>query len=123
MPSEGEVLEINGATVEIEKCSHAGCKAGPPTMEEIRRAVYRSQNIRTCAKWRCAYCGEPVKAKSYLVCHDADAWVAWEKEVEPAVSLRIQPQNDREVSEHNGLHLRCVPKALPFVNGLALKTD
>lgn len=113
-------MEINGATVEVAKCSHAGCVA-EPTVEEIRRAVYRAQNVRTCPQWRCGYCGEPIKAKSYRVYHDTEGWSAMETEIEPAVSLRIQPQNAGEVLDHNGLHLRCVEKALPFVNGLAQK--
>lgn len=111
-------MVINGVSVEVNKCAHDGCHA-EPSEEDLRRAVAKAQRIRECPQWRCAYCGEPIKAKSYRVYHDTHGWSALETEIEPAVSLRIQPQNDREILEHNGLHLRCVEKALPFVNGLA----
>jgi hypothetical protein len=115
-------MEINGATVEVSKCPHPGCTA-EPTMEEIRRAVYRAQNHRTNPSWRCAYCGEPIKATSYGVYHDSEGWIAGETKVEPSVGLNILPQHRGAITENNGLHLRCVEKALPFVNGLAQKAD
>lgn len=108
---------VNGVQVEVIKCAHDGCHA-EPSAEDLRRAVTKAQQIRECPQWRCSFCGEPVKAEGYRVYHDQDGWVASENKIEPAISLRIQPQNDHEVFEHNGLHLRCVAKALPFVNGL-----
>lgn len=111
-------MEINGVTVEVAKCEHAGCLM-EPTTEEVRNAVARAQDIRACPQWRCAYCGEPVKAKSYRIYHGTDGWSAMEMEIEAAISLRVQPQNAPEVTAHNGLHLRCVEKALPYLNGLA----
>ena len=113
-------MVINGVSVEVNKCSHDGCHA-EPSETDLKRAVAAAQQIRECPQWRCAYCGKPVKATAYRVYHDSQGWVATEATVEPAVSLRIQPQNDHEVFEHNGLHLNCVEKALPFVNGLAQK--
>ena len=113
-------MVINGVQVEVSKCSHDGCHA-EPSSEDLRRAVSKAQKNRECPGYRCAFCGTPVRAIAYKVYHDQEGWVAMETEVEPAVSLRIQPQNDHEVYEHNGLHLRCIDEALPYVNGLAQK--
>lgn len=111
------MMEINGVTVEVAKCEHDGCVA-EPTGEDIRIAVSRAQEVRSSPQWRCAYCGEPVKAKSYRIHHRTGGWNAIETEVEPAISLRVQPQNAPEIPSHNGLHLRCVEKALPYLHGL-----
>ncbi len=108
---------VNGVRVEVMKCVHDGCHL-EPTQDDIQRAVKKAQQIRECPQWRCAYCGQSVKATAYRVYHDTQGWSAMEQEVEPAVSLRVQPQNAPEVCDHNGLHLRCVVNALPFVNGL-----
>ncbi len=113
-------MVINGVPVTVNKCNHAGCHA-EPSEEDLRRAVTKAQTNRECPQYRCAYCGDPVKATAYSVYHDSDGWGAMETEIEPAISLRVQPQHAPEVFEHNGLHLRCVEKALPFVNGLAQK--
>jgi hypothetical protein len=111
---------VNGVQVEVMKCHHDGCRA-EPTEADIKRAVTSAQQIRECPQWRCAHCGKPVKATGYKVYHDSQGWAAMENGIEPAISMRILPQNAPEVYEYNGLHLECVKKALPFVNGLAQK--
>jgi hypothetical protein len=111
---------INGVQVEVSKCSHDGCHA-EPSEADLKRAVASAQSLRECPQWRCAYCGKSVKATAYRVYHDSSGWVAMEMGIEPAISMRILPQNAPEVCDYNGLHLECVKKALPFVNGLAQK--
>lgn len=107
---------VNGVQVEVAKCHHEGCHA-EPSEADIKRAVAAAQQIRECPQWRCAYCGKTVKATAYKVYHDSQGWAAMENGVEPAISLRILPQNGPEVCDYNGLHLECAKKALPFVNG------
>ncbi len=111
-------MEVEGVRVKVEDCGH--CKA-VPTPEEARDAVRRAKEHRACEQFRCAFCGETVKAVAYNLSHSGDGWRAFEQEIEPSISLRVQPQNDREVVDHNGLHLRCVKKALPYLNGLVQK--
>lgn len=89
---------VNGVSVEVEKCSHAGCHV-EPTEEDIQRAVNEAQQIKECSQWCCAYCGKSVNTISYKVYHYDQGWVAMERETEPSVSLRIQPQNDCEVAQ------------------------
>lgn len=109
-----KLIEIDGVPLGAAQCNH--CKL-TPTREEAQEALRKAQEYRAGARFRCAGCGEPIKALSYDLVHNEDGWVAQEKEMEPAISLRIQPQNDREVHENNGLHLRCAKKALPYSNG------
>lgn len=106
--------EVHGVRVKIEACGH--CQA-TPTQEEIEAAVKRAQEIRSCGRHRCAWCGETIKAVQFSIHHDGHKWTAWEAVIEPAVSLRVQPQDRMELVEHNRVHLGCVEKALPHLNG------
>jgi hypothetical protein len=112
------MIQVDGVSVKVDDCSH--CKQ-KPSDDEVRVTVQKAQKMRACPQYRCGYCGETVKATAYRIYHDESGWNAMELEIEPAVSLRVQPQNAHEVYEHNGLHLRCVAKALPYLNGLAQK--
>jgi len=85
-----ETRTICGVKVTIEECAH--CKASPSDVD-IKRAVEKAQQMRECPQRSCAYCGKPVKALSYNVHHDQHGWVAWENDIEPAISLFINPQN------------------------------
>jgi len=112
------MIQVDGVSVNVSDCSHCEQK---PSDDEVRMAVKKAQKMRACPQFRCGYCGETVKATVYHVSHNESGWNASESEIEPSVSLRVQPQNAHEVYEHNGLHLRCVEKALPYLNGLAQK--
>lgn len=96
-------------------CDHCGKE---PTEEDVVRAVQKAHTARCSGQFRCAFCGEGIVASSYEMYHGRDGWNALEKDVEPAISMEILPQKGPRICGFNGLHERCIPKALPYVNGL-----
>lgn len=101
--------------VDAQACDHCGKE---PSEQDVVQAVERMQASRSQGQCRCSYCGDEIKASSYRLYHERDGWRALEEEVEPAISVDILPPNSPRIKAFNGLHQRCIPKALPYGNGL-----
>ena len=109
---EERKLMLLDVEVLVSGCEHCGRQ---PDNEEALVAVRRAQEHRKCARMNCSFCGEPVRCVSYRVRHDSEGYVAHEVKIEP--SIRFNFEVSARVYEYNGLHLRCVNKALPFIKG------
>ncbi len=108
-------LELDGVAVDLKTCDH--CLRNPST-EEVEEALRRAQEERNSPRCRCAYCGKPIKVVRYSIQHYSGKWSACEVEVEPALSInQIYPQNGPPICDNNALHLGCVLKSMPFING------
>lgn len=112
-------MKVRDVEVVVKVCDH--CK-NEPTGADVELAVRRAQEHRACPQFRCAYCGETIKATKYSIHHDSSGWSASEAEIEPALSInQISPQNAPSICHNNGLHLRCVERSMPFINGFDLQ--
>lgn len=110
-----EEITVEGVTVDIRTCGH--CDRNP-TREEIVASVKRAQANRACPQFHCAYCGKTVKATRYSMYHDSQGWSAHEKTIEPSITInQIHTHEGPPIHHHNGLHLECVSKSMPFLNG------
>lgn len=111
-----KIVEVKDVKVLVKSCEH--CKH-EPTHEDVVLAVRRAQEHRACPQYRCAYCGETIRAVKYRMWHDSSGWKATEEEIESCLSInQIHVSDGPPIHQNNGLHLRCVTKAMPFINGL-----
>lgn len=113
-----KVMNIGGVELKVTAvaCDHCGKEPSEP---EVVHAIQNAQASRSRGgQSRCAFCGDGIKASAYELYHDRDGWHALEKDVEPAISLEVLPQVGGRIKAFNGLHQRCIPKALPYGNGL-----
>jgi hypothetical protein len=112
----GETMfQVDSIPVEVKDCDH--CKQRPSD-DEVRAAVRKSMEMRSQPRFRCGHCGEAIRVTSYRMYHSAEGWAAAEQEVEQSISIDIQLRDGPTIFAQNGLHLRCVAKALPYANGL-----
>ncbi len=110
-----EEIEVEGVKVDFQACDH--CRQ-EPTRKDVVAAVRRSQEERKRPRWCCAYCGKSIKATKYSVRHDGGIWSACEAETEPVVSInQMHVSNAPPIYDHNSLHLGCVLKSMPYING------
>lgn len=111
-----QIIEVENVEVSVKPCDH--CKH-EPIHEDVVSAVKRAQEHRACPQYRCVYCGETIRAVKYKLWHDSSGWIASEQEIESCLSMsQIHLSDGPPIHQNNGLHLRCVIKAMPFFNGL-----
>lgn len=109
-------ITLGDVEILVGGCGHC---SKDPSDEEAVVAVRRAEEFRKCAKLNCSFCGESIRCMSYRIRHDSEGFIASEVKIEPAIGLRFD--GEVRIYDYNGLHLRCVRKALPFIRGFDVK--